>query len=35
MAPAGKYIFFYGKGNENHELGSGFFVHRKIIPAVK
>jgi hypothetical protein len=34
--PAGEYIFFYGKGNENHELGTVFFfVHKGIVSAVK
>jgi hypothetical protein len=33
--PAGEHIFFYGKGNENRELGTGFFVHKRIISAVK
>jgi hypothetical protein len=32
---AGEYIFFYRKGNENHELGKGFFLHKRIISTVK
>jgi hypothetical protein len=26
--PAGEYACFYGKGNENHELGTGFLCIR-------
>jgi hypothetical protein len=32
--PAGEYTFVYGKGNENHELGTGIFVRKRIIAAV-
>jgi hypothetical protein len=32
---AGDYNFYYGKENENHQLGTGFFVHHRIIAAVK
>jgi hypothetical protein len=34
IEPAGEYTLFYGKGNENHELGAGFFLHNGIISAV-
>jgi hypothetical protein len=33
--PAGEYTFFYEKGNENPELGTGSFVHKRIISTVK
>jgi len=35
MVRAGDYIFFYGKGNKNNHLGTGFFVHHRIVSAVK
>ena len=33
--PAGDFMLFYGKGNNNHQLGTGFLVHHRIVPAVK
>jgi exonuclease III len=32
---AGGYTFFYGKGQENHQLGTGYFVHQRILSAIK
>jgi len=31
----GDYDFFYGKGKDKHQLGTGFFVHCSIVSAVK
>jgi hypothetical protein len=33
--PAGECTFFYRKENGNHKLGTDFFVHKRIISAVK
>jgi hypothetical protein len=32
---AGDYNLFYGKGKENHKLGTGFFVQHRTISAVR
>jgi len=32
---AGEYDFLYRKEDENHQLGTGFFVHRRIVSTVK
>jgi exonuclease III len=29
------YTFFYGQGNGDHRLGTGFFVHKRILSAVR
>jgi hypothetical protein len=36
MQPAEEYTFLYGKGDQNHELGTDpLFVDKRIISAVK
>ena len=32
---AGDYNIFYAKENQNHQLGTGFFVYHKIVSAGK
>jgi hypothetical protein len=32
---AGEYIFFYGKGQKKSSIANGFFVHQRIVSAIK
>jgi hypothetical protein len=33
--PAEEHTYFYENGNENYELGTRIFVHKRIVAAVK
>jgi hypothetical protein len=35
IEPTGEYTVFCGKVYENHELGTGFFVYKRVKPTVK
>ena len=35
MVRAGNYNFFYGRGSEYHQLGTGLYLHHRIVSAVK
>ena len=30
ISPIGDYMLYYGRGNNNHQLGTGLFVHNRI-----
>jgi hypothetical protein len=32
---AGDFFFSYGRGDENHQLGTGFLLHHRIVSAIK